>query len=63
VPVSDHTLGIGFDAAITLPLIKSKRGRRIPVSVDRIARLSGVARPDIRHDPVHYRLIGARRVS
>jgi hypothetical protein len=64
VPVSDHTLGIGFDAAITLPVIKTKRARRpIPVSVDRIARLSGVVRPDVRHDPVHFRLIGARKVS
>jgi hypothetical protein len=61
VPVSDHTLGIGFDAAITLPRIAAgKRRRPVKVSVDRIARLSGVSRPDIRRDPVHFRLIGGR---
>jgi hypothetical protein len=60
VTVSDHTLGIGFDAAITLPVITSKRARRNRVSLDRIARLSGVVRPDVRRDPVHFRLIGGR---
>jgi hypothetical protein len=61
VPVSDHTLGIGFDAAVTLPTVAiGKRRRRVKVSVDRIARLSGVVRPDVRRDPVHFRLIGGR---
>jgi len=62
VTVSDHTLGIGFDAAITLPNIAlTKRARRVPrVSLDRLARLSGVIRPDVRRDPVHFRLIGGR---
>jgi hypothetical protein len=57
VEVSDHTLGIGFDAAILLPAGKRRRGR---VSLDRLARLAGVSRPDIRRDPVHFRVIGGR---
>jgi hypothetical protein len=58
VEVSDHTIGIGFDAAVTLP-IKGKAKRR-RVSLDRLARLSGVSRPAARRDPVHFRLIGGR---
>ena len=46
---SDHTLGIGFDASV-YPGPK--------ISLDRVARLSGVLRPDVRRDPVHFRLIG-----
>ena len=55
VTVSDHTLGIGFDAAVAFP---SRFKRRI--SLDRLARLAGVQRPDVRRDPVHFRLIGGR---
>jgi hypothetical protein len=58
VEVSDHTLGIGFDALIILP--SGRRGRRRLATLDALARLSGVLRPDIRRDPVHFRLIGAR---
>lgn len=58
VPVSDHTRGLAFDAAVVLPLAKRARRRRI--SLDRLARLAGVQRPDIRRDPVHFRLIGGR---
>jgi hypothetical protein len=47
VPFSDHTRGIGFDAAVLL-----RSGR-----VDRLALRAGVRRPDIVHDPVHYRLL------
>ncbi len=57
VEISDHTLGIGFDAAVVLPAAKRKRAR---VSLDRLARLAGVLRPAIRRDPVHFRLIGGR---
>jgi len=46
VPFSDHTRGIGFDAAIFLP----KR------NLDRVAQASGFRRPDVFHDPVHFRL-------
>lgn len=60
VTVSDHTLGIGFDATVEFPALAGKRARRRRVSIDRIARLSGVVRPDIRRDPVHFRLIGGR---
>jgi hypothetical protein len=56
--MSDHTLGIGFDAAIVLTT--GKRSRRARVSLDRLARLSGVQRPAIKRDPVHFRLIGGR---
>jgi hypothetical protein len=59
VEVSDHTLGIGFDAAVSFPLA-GKKARRRRVSLDRLARLAGVSRPDIRRDPVHFRLIGGR---
>lgn len=58
VVVSDHTLGIGFDAAVDLPQPRRQRGR---ISLDRLAHLAGMMRPDILHDPAHFRLIGARR--
>jgi hypothetical protein len=51
---SDHTLGIGIDAAVILP----KRRRRS--GIDRLARKAGFLRPDARRDPVHFRLIGGR---
>ncbi len=59
VPVSDHTLGIGFDAAVQLP-VPAPRAKRRLFSLDRIAKLAGMMRPDIRRDPVHFRLIGGR---
>jgi hypothetical protein len=59
VSVSDHTLGIAFDAAISFPAA-AKRAKRRRVALDRLARLSGVQRPDVRRDPVHFRLIGGR---
>jgi hypothetical protein len=48
VPFSDHTRGTGFDAAVLL-----RRGR----SIDRLALRAGVRRPDVRRDPVHFRLL------
>lgn len=60
VTVSDHTLGIGFDAAVLFPVPAAKR-RRGRISLDRIAHLAGMMRPDILRDPVHFRLIGGRR--
>jgi D-alanyl-D-alanine dipeptidase len=57
VPFSDHTRGIGFDAAVTLP--NSGRHRR-RVGPDRLARLAGLRRPDVLHDPVHFRFVGKR---
>jgi hypothetical protein len=57
VNFSDHTRGIGFDAAVSIP------GRNPRLSIDRLATVSGVRRPDVAHDPVHFRLVGplARR--
>jgi hypothetical protein len=58
VPVSDHTLGIAFDAAVNLPgRARSKRRR---FSLDSLAKKAGFSRPDVRRDPVHFRLIGGR---
>lgn len=58
VPVSDHSLGIGFDAWVDMP--RRARLNRRRVSLDSLAKLSGVQRPSIRRDPVHFRLIGGR---
>ena len=60
VVASDHTMGIGFDASVTLPgRTAKKRSRRL--SIDAIAKLAGLRRPDVRHDPVHFRLASAIR--
>jgi hypothetical protein len=56
VAFSDHTLGIGFDAAVMLPRRARARKR---VSIDRLARMAGVRRPDVRRDPVHFRLVAS----
>src|SRR4051794_7465102 len=48
---SDHTRGVGIDAALILPA--GARWNRRRVSLDRLAKLVGFKRPDIRHDPVH----------
>jgi hypothetical protein len=60
VAVSDHTLGIGFDAAILLPQSAGKK-KRFRISLDRLARSAGMMRPNVGGDPVHFRLIGGRR--
>jgi D-alanyl-D-alanine dipeptidase len=61
---SDHTRGMAFDAAISMPrvfrYVKVKKRRvsvRVGVSLDRLALEAGLRRPDIRHDPVHYKLV------
>lgn len=59
VTFSDHTLGLAFDAAVILP--RSARLRRRRISLDRLAVLAGLTRPDIRHDPVHFKLLTVRR--
>jgi hypothetical protein len=48
---SDHTRGLAFDATVILPRFRKRR-----VSLDSLARMAGIKRPDIRHDPVHFRL-------
>jgi hypothetical protein len=60
VDASDHTLGIAFDAEVALPAQARLRRRR--VTVDLLARLSGLLRPDLFHDPVHFRLASTRAV-
>jgi hypothetical protein len=62
VPVSDHTLGIGFDAAITLPPVAHKKSRMASL-LDRLAHVCRLRRPDILHDPVHFRFTGVSRKS
>ena len=60
VPVSssDHTRGLAFDAAVVLPRIARLQRRR--VSLDRLAVLAGLMRPDIHRDPVHFKLVIGR---
>lgn len=52
---SDHTRGLAFDAAVMMP--RYARNRRRRVSLDHLALLAGLRRPDVRHDPVHYKLV------
>jgi hypothetical protein len=58
VTLSDHTLGLAFDAAVVLP--RSARLRRRRISLDRLAVLAGLMRPDIYRDPVHFKLVTGR---
>jgi len=58
VPFSDHTRGLAFDAAVTLPVRPHRKYRRI--NLDALARKAGIRRPDIVHDPVHYKLRASR---
>lgn len=58
VTSSDHTRGMAFDAAVVMPRTAPARRRR--VSLDRLALMAGLKRPDIRHDPVHFKLVIAR---
>lgn len=60
VTYSDHTRGVGFDATVIMPA--GSRGKRRRVSLDRLALLVGVRRPDALHDPVHFRLVATGRV-
>jgi len=53
---SDHTRGMAFDAAISLPRPVRSRRRRTGTSLDHLALLAGLKRPDIRRDPVHFKL-------
>jgi D-alanyl-D-alanine dipeptidase len=53
---SDHTRGLAFDALVLLP--QGPRLRRRKITLDALARMSGVRRVDIRHDPVHFKFIG-----
>ena len=54
---SDHTRGLAFDALVALPG-NARLGRR-RVSVDTLARSSGLMRPVIVADPVHFKYVGS----
>jgi hypothetical protein len=58
---SDHTRGMAFDAAVLVP--PSARIKRRKVTLDSLARLAGLRRPDIMHDPVHYKYVGGGRTA
>jgi D-alanyl-D-alanine dipeptidase len=58
VPASDHELGLAFDAAVAMPRGARLNGKR--VTVDKLAALAGIKRPDIRRDPVHFKLLAER---
>jgi len=55
VTSSDHTRGMAFDAIVQMPRPVQAKKRR--VSLDRLALRAGLRRPDIRHDPVHFKLV------
>ena len=58
VPASDHALGLAFDAAVAMPRAARLNGKR--VTVDKLAALSGMTRPNSRRDPVHFKLRAQR---
>jgi len=55
VPASDHALGLAFDAAVAMP--RAARLNRRRVTVDKLAALAGIKRPNSRRDPVHFTLL------
>lgn len=55
---SDHALGLAFDAAVAMP--HAARLNRKRVTVDKLALLAGVKRPNSRRDPVHFKLLPER---
>jgi hypothetical protein len=55
VPASDHALGLAFDAAVVMP--RAARLNRKRVTVDKLATLAGIRRPNSRRDPVHFTLL------
>mgnify|MGYP007039562455 CR=1 FL=1 len=57
VTFSDHTRGLSFDASVRLPRSMAAKGRRIRISLDALARRAGIRRPDIRRDPVHFKVL------
>jgi hypothetical protein len=58
VTSSDHVLGLAFDAAVSMPHAARLNRRR--VTVDKLALLAGVKRPNSRRDPVHFKLLTDR---
>jgi hypothetical protein len=61
---SDHTRGLAFDAAVMMPRpVRTTKKRRVGVSLDHLASLAGLRRPDIRRDPVHFKLVITSRMQ
>ena len=58
---SDHTRGVGIDASLVLP--RGARVNRRRITLDRLALMVGFKRPDIRRDPVHFRLLAEYRTD
>jgi hypothetical protein len=58
VTSSDHTRGLAFDATVVMPRLARLKKHR--VSLDGLALLAGIKRPDILHDPVHFKLAPGR---
>jgi hypothetical protein len=58
VASSDHTRDLAFDATVVLPRITQAKKRG--ASLDRLALLAGIKRPDILRDPVHFKLVIGR---
>jgi len=61
VPASDHALGLAFDAAVAVP--RAARLNRKRVTVDKLAALAGIRRPNSRRDPVHFTLLPQRSAA
>jgi D-alanyl-D-alanine dipeptidase len=55
---SDHALGLAFDAAVAMPRAARLNGKR--VTVDKLAALAGIKRPNSRRDPVHFKFFPER---
>lgn len=55
VPASDHALGLAFDAAVAMPRGARLNGKR--VTVDKLAAVAGIRRPNSRRDPVHFKVL------
>jgi hypothetical protein len=60
VTSSDHTRGLAFDATVVVPRVAWLKKRR--VSLDRLALMAGIQRPDILRDPVHFKLAIGRGI-
>ena len=61
VPASDHELGLAFDAAVAMP--HAARLNRKRVTIDKLANLAGMRRPNSRRDPVNFTLLPQHPVA
>ena len=60
VTSSDHTRGLAFDATVVMP--RTARLKKHRITLDRLALMAGIMRPDIGHDPVHFKLVVSRSI-